>query len=121
MAQILSFGIVKTFLDERARVLASSGFKVSSVSQKDEALRLAKRMSPDVVIFGHAVPPSLRTSLANSVKKLNPEAQLVYMYLGSTDGTEMADAILNLESPPTVLVETIRYLLERRKTTGANA
>jgi hypothetical protein len=116
LAQILSFGIVKDFLDERARLLATHGFKVSSVSQKDEMLRLAKMMPPEVVIFGHAVPPGLRTSLSVAVKKINPEAYLIYMYQGSTDGTEMADAVLNLDSQPATLVETMKYLLERHKT-----
>lgn len=117
MAQILSFGIVKSFLDERARLLTSHGFNVSSVSQKDEMLRLAKMMPPDVVIFGHSVPPGLRSALAGLMKQVNPGAYLVYMYQGSTDGTEMADAILHVESEPTMLVETLKYLLERHKTT----
>jgi DNA-binding NtrC family response regulator len=117
LARILSFGTVKSFLDERARLLATHGFNVSSVSQKDEMLRLAKMMPPDIVIFGHAVPPGLRSALSASVKKINPETYLVYMYQGSTDGTEMADAVLNLDSQPTTLVETIKYLLERHQTT----
>jgi DNA-binding response OmpR family regulator len=117
LAQILSFGIVKSFLDERARLLANHGFNVSTVSQKDEMLRLAKMMPPDVVIFGHSVPPGLRSSLSGLIKKINPEVYLVYLYHGSTMGTEMADAILNRDSEPTTLVETLKYLLERRKTT----
>jgi DNA-binding response OmpR family regulator len=115
VVKILSFGIVKDYLDTRAKLLASHGFSVSSVSQKDEALRLGKMMQPEIVIFGHKVPPSLRLSLTRHIKRINPEAQIIYMYLGSTDGTEMADAILNLESEPEVLVDTIKYLVERHK------
>jgi hypothetical protein len=121
VAQILSFGIVKSFLEERARLLASHGFNVSSVSQKDEMLRLAKMIQPDVVVFGHAVPPGLRSSLSTSVKKINPEAILIYMYQGSTAGTEMADAVLNLDSEPSTLVETLKYLLEQHKPTSVMA
>lgn len=115
MVKILSFGILKDYLDARAKLLASNGFTVSSVSQKDEALRIGKMISPEIVIFGHKVPPTLRTSLSRHMKRINPEAQMIYMYLGSTEGTEMADAILNLESEPEVLVETIKYLIERHK------
>jgi hypothetical protein len=121
LTQILSFGIVKSFLDERARLLSRHGFNVSSVSQRDEMLRLAKMMPPNVVIFGHAVPPGLRSSLSGLIKKINPDVYLVYMYHGSTAGTEMADAVLNLESEPTTLVETLKYLLERHKTTDVGA
>jgi response regulator RpfG family c-di-GMP phosphodiesterase len=112
VAHILSFGIDQTFLQERAKVLAASGLKVSSVSQKDEALRLARLMPPDVVIFGHRVPESLRTALSRNLKKINPHARLIYLYLGATQDTEMADAVLALDSQPDQLVATIRHLTE---------
>ena len=115
MAKILSFGIDKTYLDARARVLASSGLHVSSVSQKDEALRLFKMMDPQIVVFGHKVPESLRSSLARQFKKLSPQVQLIYMYSGSTEGTDMAEAILNVESESEVLIDTIKYLESRRQ------
>jgi hypothetical protein len=119
VAKILSFGINKEFLDARAKSLVAHGLNVSSVSQKDEALRIARMMMPAIVIFGHAVPPTLRASLSRSMKKISPEVQLIYMYKGSTDGTEMADAILNVESEPMVLVDTIKYLIERNKSVSA--
>jgi DNA-binding NtrC family response regulator len=112
---------VKDYLDRRAQLLSSHGLTVSSVTQKDEALRLAKMISPDIVIFGHKVPPNLRASLSRHMKKVNPDVQMIYMYQGSTDGTELADAILNLDSEPEVLVETIHYLKERRNTDGVTA
>ena len=112
MPKILSFGIDQTFLQDRARVLASAGLTVSSVSQKDEALRLAKLSPPDIVIFGHRVPESLRSALSRNIKKISPEAKLIYIYDGSTQGTEMADAVLGLVSPPDQLVSTIRHLSE---------
>jgi DNA-binding NtrC family response regulator len=110
--RILSFGIDQHYLQERARVLAAAGLTVSSVSQKDEALRLAKLMAPDIVIFGHRVPESLRMALSRNIKKLKPAARLIYIYLGSTQGTEMADAVLSLNSEPDQLVSTIRHLTE---------
>lgn len=110
MPRILSFGIDPTFLERRAQLLASSGLKVSSVSQKDEALRLAKAQPPDIAIFGHKVPLSLRSSLSNSLRKINPATRLIYIYGGSAEGTEMADAVLNIESEPETLVDTIKYL-----------
>lgn len=119
MAKILSFGIDKTYLDERAKLLARNGLDVSSVSQKDEALRLFTMMNPDIVIFGHKVPESLRSSLSRQFKKHRPDVQMIYMYLGGTEGTDMADAILNLESEPDVLVSTIRYLEDRRHSATA--
>jgi DNA-binding NtrC family response regulator len=110
--KILSFGIDQNFLQDRARVLATAGLIVSSVSQKDEALRLAKLAPPDIVIFGHRVPESLRTALSRNIKKINPNSRLIYIYDGSTQGTEMADAVLGLVSPPEQLVSTIRHLSE---------
>jgi DNA-binding NtrC family response regulator len=121
VAKILSFGIAKEHLDRRAKLLAQNGFNVSSVTQKDEALRLAKMLVPNIVIFGHKVPPALRSSLSRHMKKVNPDVQMIYMYEGSTQGTEMADAILNVESEPEVLVEAIHYLEDRRKTDGVSA
>ena len=121
MAQILSFGIDQTFLQERARVLAAAGLKVSSVSQKDEALRLAKLAPPDVVIFGHRVPESLRTALSRNIKKISPHVRLIYLYLGATHDTEMADAVLALDSQPDQLVATIRHLAGNTNPEGATA
>jgi DNA-binding NtrC family response regulator len=113
VAQILSFGIDQEFLQLRARALSAAGLKVSSVSQKDEALRLAKIAPPDLVIFGHKVPESLRTALSRNIKKINPVVRLIYIYHGSTQGTEMADAVLSLDSQPDQLVEAIRHLTEQ--------
>jgi DNA-binding NtrC family response regulator len=110
---ILSFGIDQEFLQLRARALAAAGLKVSSVSQKDEALRLAKLVPPDLVIFGHKVPESLRIALSRNMKKINPAARLIYIYNGSTQGTELADAVLALDSQPDQLVATIRHLTEQ--------
>lgn len=112
MPKILSFGIDQKFLQDRAKVLANAGLTVSSVSQKDEALRLAKLSPPDIVIFGHRVPESLRTALARNMKKLNPASRLIYIYDGSTQGTELADAVLGLASAPEQIVSTIRHLSE---------
>jgi DNA-binding NtrC family response regulator len=111
--KILSFGIDQKFLQDRAKVLAAAGLTVSSVSQKDEALRLTKLVSPDIVIFGHRVPESLRTALSRNIKKINPGSRLIYIYDGSTQGTEMADAVVGLVSAPEQLVSTIRHLSER--------
>jgi DNA-binding NtrC family response regulator len=121
VAKILSFGIAKDHLDRRAKLLASHGLIVSSVTQKDEALRLAEMIVPEIVIFGHKVPSGLRASLSRHLKKVNPGVQMIYMYEGGTEGTELADAILNVESEPEVLVETIHYLQDRRKTNGVSA
>ena len=113
MPNILSFGIDQEFLQLRARALAAAGLKVSSVSQKDEALRLAKLVPPDLVIFGHKVPESLRTALSRSIKKINPAARLIDIYHAFTQGSEMADAVLHLVSSPDQLVYTIRHLTEQ--------
>lgn len=121
MPKILSFGIDQKFLQDRAKVLAAAGLTVSSVSQKDEALRLAKLVSPDIVIFGHRVPESLRTALSRNIKKINPVSRLIYIYDGSTQGTEMADAVVGLVSAPEQLVSTIRHLAERSSEEEATA
>lgn len=110
MPRILSFGIATEYLEKRAHLLVNGGFKVSSASQKDEAIRLAKANAPDIVIFGHKVPATLRASLSATMKKINPAVRLIYIYAGTREGLESADAVLNIETEPSTLIETIQYL-----------
>lgn len=119
MAKILSFGIDQDFLERRAQLLARLGIKASSAAQKDEAIRLARQMHPDIAIFGHKVPAALRANLTRSFKKINPTLQVICIYDGSIEGTEEADAVLNLRTEAQVLAETIKYLADRVNTASA--
>lgn len=112
MAQILSFGIDRSYLDERAIILNKAGFRVSSAEQKSEALRLAQLSSPRLVIFGHKVPAKLRHSMARSFRDIDPEMKLVFVYRGEKPEDELADAMVPLQTSAEQLVTTIRGLLK---------
>jgi DNA-binding response OmpR family regulator len=111
MAQILSFGIDRNYLDQRAIVLNKAGFRVSSAEQKSEALRLAQLSPPQVVIFGHRVPAKLRQALAQSFRSIKAEIKLIFVYEGEKPDDDTADAIVAVGASPEELVSTVRELL----------
>jgi DNA-binding NtrC family response regulator len=116
MAQILSFGIDRNYLDERAIILNKAGFRVSSAEQKNEALRLAQLSAPRMVIFGHRVPPKLRQSMARSFREINPEIKLIFVYQGEKPESQLADAMVPVQAPPDELVTKVRELLKNVET-----
>jgi DNA-binding response OmpR family regulator len=111
MAQILSFGIDRTYLDERAIILSKAGFRVSSAEQKGEALRLARLSPPQLVIFGHKVPARLRQSLALSFKEMKEDMRVVFVYAGERPEGEPADAFVSFQAAPEELLNTVERLL----------
>jgi hypothetical protein len=118
VTQILSFGIDRTYLDERAIILNKAGFRVGSAEQKNEALRLAQLSAPQIVIFGHRVPPKLRHSMVLSFREINPEMKFVFVYEGETPESDLADGMVPVQASPDELVTTIRELLNSVKAAG---
>lgn len=120
MALVLSFDTLQSALEQQSQLLKRFGFTVCSASQKDEALRLAELDPPRVIVFGPHVPTSLRTVMSRRLRASSPSPRLIYMYRETTESTELADAILNAQSDPQTLADTIHFLLGRDSFAGAS-
>jgi DNA-binding response OmpR family regulator len=109
--KILSFETDISALHDIALILTRTGVAVSSVSQKSEALRLAQNIAPDLLIVGPNVADSLRARITRTLKCVNPELKIVYLYERSL-AAQGADAELSLEHVAEHLVATVRHLLD---------
>jgi CheY-like chemotaxis protein len=91
--------------------LRDAGYQVQLVSSSEEALAAMQRTPADVVVIGHGLSLADRTEIEAAVRQQHPKPRIVLLYEISIAQTEQADAVLNINSEPQHLVQTIRYLL----------
>jgi DNA-binding NtrC family response regulator len=110
MFTVLSFGYDRRRLLTRHKVLVDAGFRVRSVDNIDDVLRLLKSHRFHVLVIGHLVPMEDRTEVASQGKFLQ-NTRVVLLYKGGIFRTEMADAVLSVEGSPENLNSTILWLV----------
>lgn len=91
--------------------LRDAGYQVHGVSSREEALASIEHAHIDVVVIGHGLSLADRTEIEVSARQQHPKPRIVLLYENSISNTEQADAVLNINSEPQQLVQTIRYLL----------
>lgn len=91
--------------------LREAGYDLHKVSSAAEALVAIPQTRPDVVVIGHGLSLMDRAEVEDVVRCLRPKPRIVLLYDTSISRTEQADAVLNVNSEPQHLVQTIRYLL----------
>jgi DNA-binding NtrC family response regulator len=91
--------------------LRNAGYHVYSVFSVEEALGRIHQCGLHVVVIGHGLNLADRTAIEAAIRQLNPKPRIVLLYDSSIANTEQADAVLNINSEPQHLVQTIRYLL----------
>lgn len=107
--RVLSFGFEKTLLEARHQVLAAREFAVTSIATLDQFRKLSTKRVFDVIIVGHAVPARVRNEIAQNSRQAN-RARVIFLYRGSISHAELADAVLNVDGPSEILIETIALL-----------
>jgi hypothetical protein len=70
-----------------------------------------RKLRVDVVVIAHGLSLIERSDVQDTVRLLRPKPRVVLLYDTSISKTEQADAVLNVNSEPQHLVQTIRYLL----------
>jgi DNA-binding response OmpR family regulator len=91
--------------------LRDAGYELHAVSTASEALISIRQLRIDVVVIGHELQLPDRVDIEDSIRQLHPKPRVVLLYETSISKTEQADAVLNINSEPQHLVQTIRYLL----------
>ena len=91
--------------------LREAGYNLQTVATAEEALRKLDQVKPDVVIVGHRLNLSDRIKIEEGARLARPKPRIVLLYENSIAQTEQADAVLNVNSEPQHLAQTIRYLL----------
>ncbi len=109
---LLNIGVDQAYLSRRHEALASAGFTVVDAASVEEGLKLAKGRDVQVAILGHRISPTERLKISQALKRGNSKIRLVVMYDRSISKTELADAVLQIDLPPTDLVHSIEYLLD---------
>ena len=115
MAKILSVGYLQDFLRKRGEVLASAGYQVVSVCSVDEVIKALEKTTFDIAIFGHGVPTHDRNVMTGHIKECCPSTSVIFLYEMSIERAEAADAILNIHGAPSDLINTVQYLLDKKK------
>lgn len=110
MFTVLSFGYEQRRLLARHKVLVAAGFRVTSVDNRDDVLRLLKSHRFHVLVIGHLVPMEDRNEVASQGKFLQ-NARVVLLYKDRISRTEMADAVLSVDGSPEDLNSTILWLV----------
>jgi hypothetical protein len=110
MFTVLSLGYDRRRLLSRHKVLVAAGFRVTSVDNKDDVLRLLRSHRFHVLVIGHLVPMEDRNEVASQGKFLQ-NVRVVLLYKGRISRTEMADAVLSVDGSPEDLNSTILWLV----------
>jgi hypothetical protein len=110
MFTVLSFGYDRHRLLSRHKVLVAAGFRVTSMDNRDDVLRLLKSHPFHVLVIGHLVPMEDRNEIASQGKFMQ-NARVIFLYKGRITGTEMADAVLSVDGSPEDLNSTILWLV----------
>lgn len=110
MFTVLSFGYDRQRLLARHKVLVDAGFRVISVDNRNDVLRLLKSHRFHVLVIGHLVPMEDRNEVASQGKFLQ-NSRVILLYKGRISRTEMADAVLSVEGSPEDLNSTILWLV----------
>jgi hypothetical protein len=110
MFTVLSLGYDRRRLLSRHKVLVAAGFRVTSVDNKDDVLRLLRSHRFHVLVIGHLVPMEDRNEVASQGKFLQ-NVRVVLHYKGRISRTEMADAVLSVDGSPEDLNSTILWLV----------
>jgi DNA-binding NtrC family response regulator len=114
MVDVLSVGFLQDLLQTRNRALLAAGYNVASATTIAEAMEIAENGRCQVMILGHGIPESDRNAVTRSVKQLHPEMKVIYLYVGSIDNAQDADAVLSAEGSHQDLVNTVRYLVSKQ-------
>lgn len=91
--------------------LREAGCQLHTVATAEDGLAGIRQMRTDVVVIGHGLSLADRIAIEEAVRQLHPRPRLVLLYDTSISKTEQADAVLNINSEPQHLAQTIRYLL----------
>lgn len=91
--------------------LREAGYAIHAAPTVREALASMRQERADVVVVGHGLSLAERVEIEDAVRQLQPKPRVVLLYDTSISRTEQADAVLNVNSEPQHLVQTIRYLL----------
>lgn len=94
-----------------AASLRAAGYNLLTVFRPEEAVRRMTEGQIDVVIVGHHLTFSERQQVEQAARQCRPKPRVVLLYDSSIAQTEQADAVLNINSEPQHLAQTIRYLL----------
>ena len=93
-------------LTKRRATLEDAGYKVTGLTDEEQALNLLSQNHYDAVILGNTMSGENRNQLNRRVKIATPETPVVViMHEGERDG--LADAVVTNPKNPHALLETL--------------
>lgn len=98
-----------------AEALASAGFTTTKVNTMSAALGAVGPGQYKVMILAHTIPTGDRRRVEGEAKRRNPNIKIVLMYEGQQDRDVFASAFVEINDPPSAMVETVRALLTPEK------
>src|SRR6185437_10719601 len=90
--------------------LRDAGYELHLVLTPREAFEIMAQIRINAVVIGHGLGLADRIQIEEAIRRLHPKPRIVLLYETSISQTEQADAVLNINSEPQHLAQTIRYL-----------
>ncbi len=114
-AHILSYGHISHLVLSREKAFSEAGFDVNSTTSPAEVAALIGAKRCDVLVVGHTVPENERNRVASLFRSRNPGGRIVFLYLGSIQNADLADAVISVTNPPADLAITIAHQVQRAR------
>ncbi len=108
---VLYVGAKSDLASFHASHLRDAGYELHAVLTPQEALEKIGQVKVNAVVIGHGLGLADRIQIEQAIRRLQPKPRVVLLYETSISQTEQADAVLNINSEPQHLAQTIRYLL----------
>ena len=104
--------LVGTFADPGllGKSLERAGFAVHTATV-EQALDNATELNAGALIIGVGLAVKDRIRVAQYARRHNPNVRMIFLYRGSIDNAEMADAVLNAAVDPQDLLQALQDLL----------
>ena len=110
-SRVLCVGYDQPLLIERATVLRSAGFDVTTVFSLDDARAEALAGLYHALVIGHLVPEDIRKRIVAEARARSPRIAVVLLYRERIRDASCADAVLSVDSGPRFLANSLQYLL----------
>lgn len=121
MALVLCTGADRPLMQTRALILERAGHTVVPALGEQELVDACSRLSFDVAVIGHSVPPPEKHRVLRLIRQHCPGTRVLELYIAS-QGKRLSDADDWLEGPipsPSDLVDRVSLLAS--KSPGASS
>ncbi len=106
--KVLNVSADLSLLETRRAILERAGCLVSCASNAVDVVQLCRKETFDAVVLGHSLPKRQKHAVIQAVRKYNPAARIIGLYMISTAEAVGTDIVIDSHDGPDILIEAIR-------------